>query len=278
MSGYSGIGKSSVVNELHKALVPPRGLFAVRQVRPVQARHPVRHPGAGLPEPGAPASGRRARRSLAAGGTPCARRWARTASSSSTSFPSWSSSSGTSRRSRTCRRRTRRTASRWFSGGSSACSRGRSIRSRCSSTICNGWMPRRSTCSSTWSPTRKCGTCCWSGPTGTTRSAPRIRSCARSTAIREAGARVAGDRAGASRTRTILSRLVADALHCEPERARPLAQLVHEKTGGNPFFAIQFLTALAEEGLLAFDPVTRGLAMGHRSHPRQGATPTTSWI
>ena len=36
-------------------------------------------------------------------------------------------------------------------------------------------------------------------------------------------------------------------------RARPLAQLVHEKTGGNPFFAIQFLTALAEEGLLAFD-------------------------
>ncbi|HEV3163477.1 MAG TPA: AAA family ATPase, partial [Isosphaeraceae bacterium] len=48
--------------------------------------------------------------------------------------------------------------------------------------------------------------------------------------------------------------LVADALHCAPERALPLAQLVHEKTGGNPFFAIQFLTALAEEGLLAFNP------------------------
>src|SRR3954453_4683930 len=28
ISGYSGIGKSSVVNELHKLLVPPRGLFA----------------------------------------------------------------------------------------------------------------------------------------------------------------------------------------------------------------------------------------------------------
>src|SRR5712664_1453894 len=28
LSGYSGIGKSAVVNELHKALVPPRGLFA----------------------------------------------------------------------------------------------------------------------------------------------------------------------------------------------------------------------------------------------------------
>jgi PAS domain S-box-containing protein len=54
-----------------------------------------------------------------------------------------------------------------------------------------------------------------------------------------------------------VGQLVADALHCEPERVRPLAQLVHEKTGGNPFFAIQFFTALAEEGLLAFNPVTR---------------------
>ena len=52
-----------------------------------------------------------------------------------------------------------------------------------------------------------------------------------------------------------IGRLVADAVHCELERARPLAQLVHEKTGGNPFFAIQFLTALNEDGLLAFDPV-----------------------
>jgi PAS domain S-box-containing protein len=50
--------------------------------------------------------------------------------------------------------------------------------------------------------------------------------------------------------------LVTDALHCEPERARPLAQLVHEKTSGNPFFAIQFVAALNEDGLLVFDPVT----------------------
>src|SRR5205085_5221435 len=28
VSGYSGVGKSSVVNEMHKVLVPPRGLFA----------------------------------------------------------------------------------------------------------------------------------------------------------------------------------------------------------------------------------------------------------
>jgi PAS domain S-box-containing protein len=51
--------------------------------------------------------------------------------------------------------------------------------------------------------------------------------------------------------------LVSDALHCRPDRAGRLAELVQEKTVGNPFFAIQFLTALADEGLLAFDPVTR---------------------
>jgi PAS domain S-box-containing protein len=50
-------------------------------------------------------------------------------------------------------------------------------------------------------------------------------------------------------------RLVADALHCDLERAQPLAGLVHEKTGGNPFFAIQFFTMLADEGLLGFDPI-----------------------
>jgi PAS domain S-box-containing protein len=51
-----------------------------------------------------------------------------------------------------------------------------------------------------------------------------------------------------------VGRLIADALHCEPERARPLAELVQKKTGGNPFFAIQFFIALADEGLLVFEP------------------------
>jgi PAS domain S-box-containing protein len=49
-------------------------------------------------------------------------------------------------------------------------------------------------------------------------------------------------------------RIIADALRCGPERVSELALLVHEKTAGNPFFAIQFLSALAEEGLLAFGP------------------------
>jgi len=47
--------------------------------------------------------------------------------------------------------------------------------------------------------------------------------------------------------------LLTDSLHCAPERAAPLAQLLLEKTNGNPFFAIQFVSALADEGLLAFD-------------------------
>src|SRR5262249_18562818 len=51
-----------------------------------------------------------------------------------------------------------------------------------------------------------------------------------------------------------VSRLVADALRCDPERSLSLAQLVHEKTGGNPFFMIQFLMVLADQGLIAYDP------------------------
>jgi hypothetical protein len=50
-----------------------------------------------------------------------------------------------------------------------------------------------------------------------------------------------------------VGRLVSDSLRCERGAAGLLAQLVHEKTGGNPFFAIQFLSALAEEGLLRFE-------------------------
>jgi len=50
-----------------------------------------------------------------------------------------------------------------------------------------------------------------------------------------------------------LGQLIADALHCELERATPLAQVVHDKTAGNPFFAIQFISALTEEALLTFD-------------------------
>ena len=50
-----------------------------------------------------------------------------------------------------------------------------------------------------------------------------------------------------------VEQLIADALRCGPDSAGPLALLVHEKTGGNPFFAIQLLTALVEEDLLLFN-------------------------
>ena len=50
-----------------------------------------------------------------------------------------------------------------------------------------------------------------------------------------------------------IRQLVTEALHCEPERIAALAQLVHDKTAGNPFFVIQFLHALVDEDLLAFD-------------------------
>ncbi len=50
-----------------------------------------------------------------------------------------------------------------------------------------------------------------------------------------------------------LHQLLVDSLRCEPGRAAALAKLIHDKTTGNPFFAIQFISTLAEEGLLRFD-------------------------
>lgn len=50
-----------------------------------------------------------------------------------------------------------------------------------------------------------------------------------------------------------VSQLLADSLSCDQERAAPLAALVHERTAGNPFFVTQFLTALVEEEMLCFD-------------------------
>jgi predicted ATPase/signal transduction histidine kinase len=47
--------------------------------------------------------------------------------------------------------------------------------------------------------------------------------------------------------------LLGDALYCGPARNRQLAALVYEKTRGNPFFTIQFLTTLADEQLLKFE-------------------------
>src|SRR5580658_2095012 len=71
-------------------------------------------------------------------------------------------------------------------------------------------------------------------------------------AIRKAGATVQ-EIVLAPLVREDLEHLIADAIHCEPDTASPLARLIHDKTAGNPFFAIQFIASLAEEGLLVFD-------------------------
>ncbi len=80
-------------------------------------------------------------------------------------------------------------------------------------------------------------------------SFPLMRTLA---AIREAGAK-AQEIVLAPLGLDDVDRLIAEALRCSLNSAGPLARLIHEKTGGNPFFAIQFLTVLAEETLLRFD-------------------------
>ncbi|MEG4963437.1 MULTISPECIES: AAA family ATPase [unclassified Microcoleus] len=53
--------------------------------------------------------------------------------------------------------------------------------------------------------------------------------------------------------RTSLNQLVADTLSCSPKLAEPLTELVYQKTKGNPFFATQFLKALHQDELIIFD-------------------------
>ncbi len=48
--------------------------------------------------------------------------------------------------------------------------------------------------------------------------------------------------------------LVADTLHCSPDRAQPLTELIDLKTQGNPFFITQFLKSLYEDGAIWFAP------------------------
>ncbi|MDF0555162.1 ATP-binding sensor histidine kinase [Kamptonema sp. UHCC 0994] len=53
-----------------------------------------------------------------------------------------------------------------------------------------------------------------------------------------------------------VNQLVADTLKCPESLALPLSQLVFQKTKGNPFFATQFLKALHQDGLIQFTPPT----------------------
>ena len=251
VSGYSGIGKSSVVNELHMVVAPPRGLFAsgkfdqykrdipystlvqaFQSLDPASSRQERRRTGdlarrvsggAGAectahdrPHPRTEAHHRRPAAGpgarAAAGAKPFP---ARVPPLHRRIRPAGTSAGAVSRRFAVARRGDARPA-----GGSAdpvgfaASDVDRRLprqRSRCRSSI-----------------------------DAQARSDPRSRSAG------------AGDRL-APLARDDLGQLIADALRCDPADAAPLAQLVHEKTAGNPFFVIQFLHSLAEEGLLRFD-------------------------
>jgi predicted ATPase/signal transduction histidine kinase/ActR/RegA family two-component response regulator len=51
-----------------------------------------------------------------------------------------------------------------------------------------------------------------------------------------------------------LNHLVAETLHCPLPLAQPLAVLTYQKTQGNPFFANQLLKALHQDAQITFDP------------------------
>ncbi|MUG95285.1 AAA family ATPase [Scytonema sp. UIC 10036] len=52
---------------------------------------------------------------------------------------------------------------------------------------------------------------------------------------------------------TDINDLIADTLRCSTQLAQPLTELVYQKTKGNPFFTNQFLKSLYDEGLISFD-------------------------
>ncbi len=51
-----------------------------------------------------------------------------------------------------------------------------------------------------------------------------------------------------------ISQLLVHTCHCRLEEAKPLAELLVRKTGGNPFFVGQFLTVLSEKNLIRYSP------------------------
>jgi len=51
-----------------------------------------------------------------------------------------------------------------------------------------------------------------------------------------------------------INQLIAETLSCQAEQSQPLTELVYQKTQGNPFFTTQFLKGLYEDGLISFNP------------------------
>jgi len=128
VSGFCGVGKSSVVDELHKVLVPPRGLFAAGKFDQYQ-RDVVPYAtlarafrDAGAPDPGQERGRRRVLASRLAGGLGA--EWPTDGRPDTRSLVRHRQ---TTARGRTATARSAGPASRWCSGLSSARSPARSI-------------------------------------------------------------------------------------------------------------------------------------------------------
>ena len=59
-----------------------------------------------------------------------------------------------------------------------------------------------------------------------------------------------------------LTSFLCDTLHREPSYIEPIAGVIQKKTDGNPFFVIQFLKMLEQEGLLIFESEHGGWSFG----------------
>lgn len=53
---------------------------------------------------------------------------------------------------------------------------------------------------------------------------------------------------------TSVNRLIADTLHVDVRRCEPLGAIIYEKAHGNPFFVNELLKGLHEDGSITFDP------------------------
>jgi hypothetical protein len=155
VSGYSGIGKSSVVNELHKVLVSPRGLFASGKFDHDKRDIPYSTLSQAFQSLVRPLLGKGEaelaswRHALLEALGPNGRLMVDL-------VPELKLIIGEQRRSWSFRRSRHKVVFSSCSGDSSPYSPGRSIRSRCSSTICNGSTRQRSTCWGRCWPARSC--------------------------------------------------------------------------------------------------------------------------
>ncbi|MEG4227300.1 AAA family ATPase [Microcoleus sp. N9_B2] len=69
-----------------------------------------------------------------------------------------------------------------------------------------------------------------------------------------------------------INQLIADTLHSNTNQSQPLANLLMTKTGGNPFFVNQFLKTLHSENLITFDFERHGWQWDISNIEAQGIT------